>query len=180
MLRHAFVGHAFVVMGLVLASPALAQSLGERSGLNTLMGVSPSTADFVKEAVISDMFELQSSQLAAERADAATKQFATQMLQDHGRTSGELKALVESGKVKAEIPTALDSTHQSKLDKLKSLNGDDFTRQYHSDQVKAHKDAVDLFQRYAKGGDNEELKAWAGKTEPALAQHLKMAQDLGK
>ena len=36
------------------------------------------------------------------------------------------------------------------LDKLNSLNGDDFRKQYFSDQVSAHKDAVSLFERYAK------------------------------
>jgi len=50
------------------------------------------------------------------------------------------------------------------LDKLKGLNGADFTKQYDKDQVSAHKDAVSLFQRYAKGGDDAALKDWAGKT----------------
>jgi putative membrane protein len=66
------------------------------------------------------------------------------------------------------------------LDKLKGLKGNDFTKQYRSDQETAHKDAVSLFQRYGKGGDNEALKSWASKTVPALEHHLKMAQDLNK
>jgi putative membrane protein len=47
-------------------------------------------------------------------------------------------------------------------------------------QISAHKDAVSLFERYAKGGDNPELKEWAGKTLPALQHHLDMAQGLDK
>jgi putative membrane protein len=78
------------------------------------------------------------------------------------------------------LPTALDSSHQSKLDKLKSASGKDFSSDFASDQVSAHKDAVSLFERYAKGGDNTELKDWAGKTLPTLRHHLEMAQDLGK
>jgi predicted outer membrane protein len=62
----------------------------------------------------------------------------------------------------------LDSSHQSKLDKLKSLNWDDFSKNYDQMQRDAHKDAVDLFGRYAKGGDNAELKQWASTTLPAL------------
>src|SRR6266550_1548451 len=42
--------------------------------------------------------------------------------------------MVSSGDVKAELPTALDSSHQSKLDKLKSLKGADFSSLYESDQ----------------------------------------------
>ena len=47
-------------------------------------------------------------------------------------------------------------------------------------QVDAHKDAVSLFERYSKGGDNADLKSWAGKTLPALKHHLEMAQALAK
>lgn len=66
------------------------------------------------------------------------------------------------------------------LDKLNSLSGDDFRKQYFSDQVSAHKDAVSLFERYGKGGDNPKLKDWASTTLPTLKHHLEMAQGLYK
>jgi putative membrane protein len=164
---------------LVLASPAFAQSIGEKTGVNSVLGVSPTTADFVKEAAISDMFEIQSSELAEQKAtDPQTKAFAERMVKDHKKTSTDLKMLVDSGKVNADIPTQLDSSHQSMLDKLKGLDGADFAKQYHSDQDSGHKDAVSLFKRYADGGDNPDLKTWAAKTLPTLDDHLKMAQDL--
>jgi putative membrane protein len=55
----------------------------------------------------------------------------------------------------------MTSSQQSMIDKLNGLQGDDFNEQYHSDQVSAHKDAVDLFKRYGGGGDNVDLKTWA-------------------
>lgn len=102
------------------------------------------------------------------------------MVTDHTKTSSELKSLVEGGKVKATLPTTLDSSHQSKLDKLKNASGKDFSSDFDSYQVSAHEDAVSLFERYAKGGDSAELKDWAGKTLPALKHHLEMARELGK
>ena len=42
--------------------------------------------------------------------------------------------------------------------------------------MKAHRDAVALFEAYAKAGDNAELKDWAGKTLPHLKEHLSMAE----
>ena len=169
-----------IALCLLFASPAMAESVSEKTGVNSLLGVAPTTQDFVTQVAISDLFEVQSSKLAAERADDKTKTFAKKMIEDHDKTSSELKAAVQGGKVKAELPTALDSAHQSKLDKLKDLQGGDFTKQYHDDQVTAHKNAVDLFKRYAEGGENADLKAWAGKTQPHLDEHLKMAQDLDK
>lgn len=158
--------------------PAHAQSVGEKTGVNSLIGVAPTAQDFVTQAVISDMFEDQTSKLALEKADEKTKAFAKKMIEDHKKTSDELKSVVQTGDMKLTLPTALDSSHQSKLDKLKSLSGEDFTKQYHDDQVTAHKNAADLYKRYAEGGDNAALKAFAIKTKPHLDEHLKMAQDL--
>ena len=170
-----------MALGLVLlAAPLSAQSVGEKSGINSALDIAPTTADFVKEVATSDMFEIASSKLAEDKGNAAEKSFAAQMITDHTKTSDELKSLVTSGKVKAELPTTMDSSHQNKLDKLKRESGKEFSSQFNSDQVSAHKDAVSLFERYAKGGDNADLKDWAGKTLPTLKHHLEMAENLKK
>ncbi|CAN5275398.1 hypothetical protein BH10PSE6_BH10PSE6_19580 [soil metagenome] len=44
----------------------------------------------------------------------------------------------------------------------------------------AHKDAVSLFERTGKRGDNDALKALANKYPPHLQEPLKMAQDMTK
>jgi putative membrane protein len=165
---------------LLVSASAFAQSAGEKTGINSTLGISPSTADFVKEAAMSDMTEIASSKIGQERGNAEQKAFAGQMITDHTKTSSELKQLVSSGDVKAEIPAALDSSSQSKVDKLKNAKPDDFYSDFDSMQVSAHKDAVSLFERYAKGGDNPKLKDWATKTLPHLKHHLEMAQGLGK
>lgn len=172
-----------LILAILLAtagSAALAQSTAEKTGVNSVMGVAPKTEDFVLEAASSDMFEIESSKLALERSDANTRTFAQQMLADHQKTSEELKALVTAGKVKATIPTTMSSAHQGMLDDLIKLQGDDFTKQYHSDQEDVHEDAVDLFKRYGDEGDNPDMKAWAAKTRPALEHHLQMATELNK
>jgi predicted outer membrane protein len=93
--------------------------------------------DFVKQVAISDMFEIQSNKLAQENEAGEEKDeaFAAQMVTDHTKNCTELKALVSSGKAAAEVPTALDSSHQSKLDKLKGLSDNDFVSCYRSMQV---------------------------------------------
>jgi putative membrane protein len=173
---------AIVIVALsvgLFGGVAMAQSLGEKTGVNAVIGTAPSTQDFVTEAAISDMFEIESSKLAQSKAqDASIKTFAGKMIEDHTKTTTELKGLLDGGKVKATAPAEMDSAHKSKLDKLGKLNGKDFDKQYASDQQSAHKDAVSLFDRYAKGGDNADLKAWAGKTEPHLKMHLDMANGL--
>jgi putative membrane protein len=82
--------------------------------------------------------------------------------------------------VKADIPKDLDKSSQDKLDKLRDAKASDFAGYYDPMQVSAHKDAVSLFERYSKSGDNAKLKDWAGKTLPTLQHHLEMAENLDK
>jgi putative membrane protein len=47
---------------LVLTSTmAQAQSVGEKTGVNAVVGIAPTTQDFVTEAAQSDMFEIAST-----------------------------------------------------------------------------------------------------------------------
>ena len=163
---------------VLLGTPAMAQSVGEKTGINSTLGITPKSEDFVKQAATSDMFEIQSSQIAQERGNADQRAFAATMIKDHEKTSADLKSMVSARELKAALPTALDSTHQGKIDKLKSLKGADFSANYNQEQVDGHKDAVSLFERYAKGGADPKLKEWAEKTLPNLLHHLEMAQDM--
>jgi len=169
------------LLALAAATPSFAQSVPEKTGVNQALGVASNTQDFVNLAAQSDMLEIQSSKLALQKSDSAnTKTFAQHMIDDHTKTSTELKSLVSNGKVKVTAPSALDKKHEAKLDKLSKLNGKGFTKEYDDMQVSAHKDAVSLFERYGKDGDNADLKAFANQTLPHLQEHLKMAQSLGK
>ena len=93
---------------LILGAPAYAQSIPERTGVNSTLGIAPNTDDFVKEVAVSDMFEIESSKLAQEKGNATNKTFASQMVADHTKTTGELKAMVSNGQLKAEIPAAME------------------------------------------------------------------------
>ena len=97
---------------LLVASPVLAQSVGEKTAVNTALGVSPSTPDFVKQVAISDMFEIESNKLGEQKGNAAEKGFASQMVKDHTKTSNELKELVASGKVSRTTDRARQRTSE--------------------------------------------------------------------
>ena len=156
----------FASLILYAAVPAFAQ-------------VPVSTNEFVKKVALSDMLEIESSQLALSRTpDTDTKPFAERMVKDHQETSKELKALISGGKVKATLPTGLDAEHQAKLDELKAKSGKEFDQAYDKMQLQAHEEAVALLESYSKNGDNADLKAWAGKTLPHLKEHLAMAKKL--
>jgi len=172
-----------------LAVPALAQSPSTQNAQpmapqqaapapSADSSQTPSTADFVKNAAISGMFEIQSSQLALQKKVRADRRFAQHMIHDHERMAAQLKRLVRSAHVDTQVPTALDDQHQKMLDQLRGEDGANFDKDYDQMQTQGHQEAVTLFQNYAQNGDNPQLKRWAAKTLPELQSHLAMAKKL--
>ena len=104
------------------------------------------------------------------------------MIIDNSKTSMELKSLVQGGKVpcRAAGRNGQQSSDQAGQSKRRAWTGEDFSKNYDQMQRDAHKDASNISGRYAKGGDNVDLKQWASSTLPALQMHLKMAEDLPK
>jgi len=125
------------------------------------------------------MLEIAAAEIAEVKGNGEEKKFAQQMIADHTKTTSELKdRLVASGNVKSELPATMDASYEKKLDKLRDAKPTDFGTIYDPMQVSAHKDAVSLFERYSKSGDNPKFKEWAGKTLPMLRHHLQMAEAL--
>ena len=89
----------------------------------------------------------------SKQADADTKLFAEKMVQDHQKTSSELKGVVEGSMVKLTLPTSLDAEHQKMLNELNAKSGEDFDQTYDQIQVKTHREAVALFEAYSKSGE---------------------------
>jgi putative membrane protein len=53
-----------------------------------------------------------------------------------------------------------------------------FDKTYAKQQIDGHKDAEELFEKYAKRGDNAAIKQFAQKTLPVIQQHLSEAKKL--
>jgi putative membrane protein len=155
------------------ANPPAPAQAAPPSAANT-----PSTADFVKNAAIAGMFEIQSSELALRKHIRPDRQFAEKMIHDHERFAAQLKHIVAADHVDAQVPTQLDQEHQKMLDQLRGESGSSFDKDYDQMQQQGHQQAVSLFQSYSQNGDNAALKQWAAKTLPELEDHLNMAEKL--
>ena len=135
--------------------------------------------NFMMKAAQSDVAEIKGGQLAKEKASSdAVRKFADMMVTDHTKTSGQMKTMAESRGV--ALPTTPSAKDERDMKKMAGMSGTDFDRAYMASQVRAHRDAVSLFQKEAKSGKDAELKSFAANTLPALEEHLKMATDLSK
>lgn len=137
----------------------------------------PADQNFVTKAAIGGMFEVQSSELAKDKAESAeVKDFADMMIRDHDKANKELETLAKDHG--ANVPTALDAKHEADLKKLQGLQGAEFDKEYIQVQRGAHKEAIGLFQSYSESKDNPQLTSWAGKTLPVLKEHQSHLQKL--
>jgi putative membrane protein len=187
------------------ASPAPMQS-GASSA--AVPGQNLTASDFVKQAAIGGMFEVQSSQLAEQKSkNNEIKKFAQHMTQDHKKADQKLASLVHgtmatgsvaagsknksdstsaghgstmasAGSAAVRMPKGLDAKHEQMLKQLKGASGAQFDQLYAQMQLQAHQDAVALFESYSQNGTDPELKTFAQQTLPTLQQHLDMAQKL--
>lgn len=148
--------------------------------LSALAAESTMTDDFVRKAAVASKFEIESSQLALEKShNKQIKDFAQMMIDDHTKADRDLKAAVRSSDVdEAAIPDSLDEKHQAMLDKLNNAKGKDFDRQYIKAQAEGHKEAVTLFDKYAKKGDDDSLKKFASNALPTLKDHKDQVKQL--
>jgi putative membrane protein len=131
--------------------------------------VSEKDRDFVRTAASAGMFEVQSSEHALERREqlGALAPFATKMVEDHKKANEELKSLAQRKNV--EVPTELLPKHRDMMKEVE--NASDLSRTYADVQLKAHEEAVELFEDCSKNCNDAEIKAFAERTLKVLHQH---------
>ena len=136
---------------------------------------------FAKKVAAANTFEIQSSELAQQRAQSAdVKSFAQQMISDHTKAGKEFKSAVQEANISPPPPEQPDAKQKAILAKLQKAQGAAFDKAYTNAQLNAHREAVALFRSYSKAGKTEPLKSFAQKTLPTLEHHLTMVQDLSK
>ena len=55
------------------AAPSHTQSVGEKTGINSALGIAPKTEDFIKEVAMSDMTEIEAAKIAQQKGNADEK-----------------------------------------------------------------------------------------------------------
>ncbi|WP_070884125.1 DUF4142 domain-containing protein [Pseudomonas sp. D1-3] len=135
-----------------------------------------SANDFAEEASAKGIAEIETSKLALEKGShAEVKKFAQTMIDDHTRANDELKALAE--KKNLQVSDDAELMNKAKAMILQVRDGENFDKAYANNQVVAHEQTIELYQK-AAASDDAEVSAWAKKTLPKLEHHLEMAKEL--
>jgi putative membrane protein len=131
--------------------------------------------EFVTMAGIGGLAEVQMGNLAVQNASSAeVKAFAQRMLADHSKANAELAQLATTKGL--ALATELTGDPKNALDHLATLTGAAFDKAYMQHMVEDHEKVVAAFDKASTSATDAELKAWAGRTLPALKEHLELAK----
>jgi putative membrane protein len=134
--------------------------------------------EFVQTVANSDAFEIQSGQLAGQRAARDdVKAYGRMMVTAHQATTRDLSGVAPQVQLSAPTPR-LDATQQADLDKLKGLTGTAFDDAYLDQQTAVHERAVRAFETFVNEAADTPLRQWASQTLPTIRDHLARAQAL--
>lgn len=166
---------------LTLAAPATLPAAAQSAppAANTgKPGSAMNTDTFVRTAAMANQFEIDSSRIALQKARGEdVKKFAQQMIDDHTKAGQDMQAALQQASVTVPAPQE-DKQHHALLDRIDKASNVDL--EYIQAQVKAHQEAVQLFQGYASNGDNAPIRQFASNTLPTLQKHLQHVQDLAR
>jgi putative membrane protein len=178
MMKLAIASGAALAVALML--PLHAQTMRQQSQQNPA-GEAPltqaerfTTEQFLDKAWNINQFEIQAGREAENKATSGFRDYARMIVEDHAKMNDELKSAIQKSGLK--LPTTLDREHQAELDQLKAATERNFDKQFRTQQIKGHQQALRIFQAYASNGDNADLRSFAQNAVASLQRHLDQAE----
>lgn len=151
---------------------------GGRDNTTGNMGsLSAESMDFLQEAASAGMMEVELGNLASQKGSSQeVKDFGEKMVQDHTRSNAELMSIASQKNV--DLPKSMMDEHQSMVDMLSNLSGEEFDKAYINHMAEDHEEDIEKFEEAANDVQDSDLKAFAQKTLPILQQHLQTVKQI--
>jgi len=159
---------AAIALSLMAFSPAHAETSKRVSG-------------FVEAASIANGYEIKSGQLMLKHTNNDyIRNYAQRIVNDHKLAEQKLRqAASEAGAGAQVFPDSLDAEHNQMMEKLQMASYENLDAEFIKQQMGAHQTAVEIYEDYARFGDNPNLRQYAMDMLPALREHKAMLNELG-
>ena len=133
---------------------------------------------FINAAAVGGLMEVEAANAAVTLSkNSAVKQFAMQMLKDHGKANQELA--VVASELGLSVPKSLPDMEKMHIADLKTLGDKKFDEQYITMMLGDHAKTIKLFTE-ATTLNNPSLKDFAKRTLPVIESHYTKAVAIGK
>lgn len=135
-------------------------------------------ATFVAKAGASDLYEIQSSQIAMRRSrDPRVRAMASMLVRDHRRTTAQVAAAARAAGLRPR-PPMLEPQQRMMINQLNRAPARNFDQIYLSQQIPAHEEALGMIRDYAANGSAPTLRRAAAGAVPIVEHHLAEARHL--
>lgn len=146
---------------------------------------SHSSAAFVANASMGDLYEVEAGRIAAQRASSeSVRAFGEMMVEHHTTAMHQMQSALMSSEVARDLPdlqpaAELDNRRRGMLKHLLEASAADFDKTYLDQQRLAHQETVTLHKGYAENGDNPQLRSLAMGGLPMVERHLRALERIG-
>lgn len=139
-------------------------------------GFTAADKKLIKTAAQSDETEITMAKLALSKTENAdVKKYAQMMIDDHGKTSMQLKPIADAAGMPKPDLKAKDKATAARLE---GLSGSKFDMAYIQANVKSHQETATKMKAQAPAVTNPDLKSFATATLPVVEHHAMMAQEM--
>jgi putative membrane protein len=176
--------------------PAPDDTVGTSGQTDRDHGATADARHFAEQADYAGNAEVKLGQLASGRTqNTQVKEFAQMMVRDHTKGNEDLQKAVSRFDV--HLPDGLDNEHQRLYDRLSTLQGAEFDREYMKAMVGGHEKVASLLESRVNdharadrargtsgstGGSvtqlDEAVTQWARNAQPRVEQHLAKAKQV--
>jgi putative membrane protein len=163
-----------IIVAALVAGAALFDSMGAAQAQTAMPD-----ATFVEHVGAANAAEVELARAAETRAsDQAVRQYADRLVVDHRAVQADLQAL--AARKGWRVSTQPDAQHTAVRDRLMTVSGPEFDRQFIAEMVKDHDHAIAEFETATNSASDAELRTWAQQTLPVLREHRYMAEELSQ
>lgn len=133
--------------------------------------------EFMQRAAASDVFEIQTGQMATQMAQTQeVQQFGQQLVTDHTQSSTMLRNLASQKNI--ALPDSMNQDQMVIRNTLRNQSGVAFDRDFVNAQVQAHEEVVNLYEQATREVTDVDVRGFAQQVLPNLQQHLDHARQL--
>ncbi len=130
-------------------------------------------AEFAAKAAGSDLFEIASGRLAQQKGSSdAIRSMGEGLVEEHSKSLQELRTMLQSVTPPVALPSAPPPELQARVDALAALQGEEFDKQWVSEQIAVHQQTLSDLNAYLAQGDSKVLKDWGSRATGVVQKHL--------
>ena len=136
-----------------------------------------SERDFMTKAAAAHLADMEMARVAKMHSkNGAVKSYAGLILKEHQESLQDLTKLMRQKNIAQ--PQTFDGDLKQDIDRLASLSGSEFDREFINMMVAGHEKTLELFRSVSFSAHDTDVQDYVDATIPKLDTHLKKAQEL--